>query len=51
MECKILKAKYVIAGAELAVKENAAIKMENGKITEIYDNAEQIPDVMKEIRG
>ena len=48
MECKILKAKYVIAGAELAVKENAAIKMENGKITEIYDNAEQITDVMKE---
>lgn len=48
MECKILKAKYVISGSELAVKENAAIKIENGKITEIYDNVNQIPEMMKE---
>lgn len=48
MGFKILKAKYVIAGPELAVKENAAIKIEEGKITEIYDNAKQIPEALKE---
>lgn len=47
METKILKAKYVIAGSELAVKEHAAVKIEDGKITEIYENVSQIPEELK----
>ncbi len=47
METKILKAQYVIAGSELAVKEHAAVKIEDGKITEIYENVSQIPEELK----
>ncbi|QUO32076.1 amidohydrolase family protein [Faecalicatena sp. Marseille-Q4148] len=47
METKILKAKYVIAGSELAVKEHAAVKIEDGKITEIYENVSQISEELK----
>lgn len=47
METKILKAKYVIAGSELAVKEHAAVKIEDGKITEIYENVSKIPEELK----
>ena len=35
MEAKIIKAENIIVGKELEVKKNAAIKVENGKITEI----------------
>ncbi len=48
MEDKILKAKYVITGQELEVKKDAAIKIENSKITEIYDDFNQIPEAMKD---
>ena len=37
----IIKAGKIIVGKELEVKENAAIKIENGKITEIYDKSYQ----------
>lgn len=47
METKILKAKYVIAGSELAEKEHAAVKIEDGKITEIYENVSQIPEELQ----
>lgn len=43
MKAQIIKAKNIIVGRELACKENAAIKIENGKIAEIYENASQIP--------
>ena len=39
----IIKAGKIIVGKELEVKENAAIKIENGKITEIYDKVSEIP--------
>ncbi len=47
MEAKIIKAENIIVGKELEVKKNAAIKVENGKITEIYDTASQIPAEMQ----
>lgn len=47
MGTKVLKAKYIIAGLELAVKEHAAVKIEDGKITEIYENVSQIPEELK----
>ena len=47
MEAKIIKAENIIVGKELEVKKNAAIKVENGKITEIYDAASQIPAEMQ----
>ena len=37
----IIKAGKIIVGKELEVKENAAIKIENGKITEIYDKVSE----------
>ena len=39
----IIKAGKIIVGKELEVKENAEIKIENGKITEIYDKVSEIP--------
>ena len=50
MKVQIIKAKNIIVGRELVCKENAAIKIENGKIAEIYENASQIPkDIDAEI--
>lgn len=44
MEAYILKAKNIIVGQNLELKENAALKIEDGKIAEIYENASQLPD-------
>ena len=42
MTAKLIKAKTIITGKDLVAKENAAILVENGKITQIYDNAAQL---------
>ena len=49
MEKYILKAKTVIAGTELSALENAAVQVEAGKITEIYENANQIPEELQNV--
>lgn len=49
MEKYILKAKTVIAGTELNALENAAVQVEAGKITEIYENANQIPEELQNV--
>lgn len=41
---KIIKAKNIIVGKDLDLKENAALLIEDGKIEKIYDNASQLPD-------
>lgn len=41
---KIIKAKNIIVGKDLELKENAALLIENGKIEKIYDNASQLTD-------
>jgi len=41
----ILKADKIITGADLTLKENAALLIEDGKIKKIYDNANAIPVV------
>lgn len=42
---KIIKAKSMIVGKDLAAKENAALLIEDGKIKQIYDNASALPDI------
>lgn len=49
MEKYILKAKTVIAGTELSALENAAVQVEAGKISEIYENANQIPEELQNV--
>lgn len=39
----ILRADKIITGADLTLKENAALLIENGKIKKIYENAGTIP--------
>ncbi len=43
MERYILKAKNIIVGEDLRPLEHGAVKVENGKIAEIYENASQLP--------
>ena len=47
MKAQIIKAKNIIAGRELECMENAAVKIENGKIAEIYENASLLPKDME----
>jgi imidazolonepropionase-like amidohydrolase len=47
MEGYILKARNIIVGEDLSLLENAAVKVENGLISEIYDNASQLPEEMQ----
>lgn len=44
MDGYILKSRYIIAGEDLKLLENAAVKVEDGKIAEIYENAAQLPE-------
>lgn len=46
MDGYILKSRYIIAGEDLKLLENAAVKVEDGKIAEIYENAAQLPEEM-----
>lgn len=39
----------MIAGTELSALENAAVQVEAGKITEIYENANQIPEELQNV--
>ena len=43
----ILKAQNIIAGEDLVQKENAAVQVEDGKITRIYDSVSEIPQDCK----
>lgn len=43
MSTYILKAKNIIAGQDLELKENAAVQVEDGKIARIYDSVSEIP--------
>lgn len=43
MKSYLIKAGRIIAGSGLEEKEHAALLVENGKITQIYDNASQAP--------
>ena len=47
MSTYILKAKNIIAGQDLELKENAAVQVEDGKITRIYDSVSEIPQDSK----
>lgn len=44
----ILKAEKIIVGEELNVLEHAAVQVKDGKISEIYEHAENIPEELKE---
>lgn len=48
MKGYILKAKNIIAGENLELVENGAVKVEDGKIAEIYENAALIPEEWKD---
>lgn len=43
MKAQIIKAKRVIVGSDLVCKENAALRIEGGKIAEIYERASELP--------
>ncbi|MCI8374032.1 MAG: amidohydrolase family protein [Lachnospiraceae bacterium] len=43
MKAQIIKAKRVIVGSDLVCKENAALRIEDGKIAEIYERASELP--------
>lgn len=42
MKLKLIKAKNIVTGSNLVTMENAAILIENGKISKIYENANQV---------
>lgn len=45
----ILKANHILAGADLTPMEHAAIEINNGKIGQIYEQANLIPDELKDL--